>query len=324
MIDDPVEKASSSSAQPNSRDAQRHDLLAQPRQVHADHRARRTGTRRRSRGRTTASIEFGDGVGEAELGGDGAAGPAAATTRPGRPAPSGETAARRSQSRSRSTSRASACTCLASSCPNDTGWACCRCVKPGRRRVDDARSAWSSSAFCELGDQPAGERRAWSRRYSRRSVATWSLRLRPARSLPPSGAEPLEQPALERGVHVLVGAVGRNAPATHVGREVVQRPRASGRARRRSSSPARCSTRGVRPRGRRGRTAPAASRSGRDRTARPAVRPDRPANRPPHSRVGCAGSHVARRSASSRPSPTRAQPVVAGRRRSCWAGPTAR
>ena len=68
----------------------------------------------------------------------------------------------------------------------------------------------------ERGCSSSTERRrsrAWSRRNSRRSVATWSLRLRPARSLPPSGAEPLEQTALEGGVHVLVvDAVGAEVP----------------------------------------------------------------------------------------------------------------
>ena len=44
----------------------------------------------------------------------------------------------------------------------------------------------------------------------RPSVAIWSLRLRPARSLPPSsGPSVVDEPALEGAVHVLVGLVRR-------------------------------------------------------------------------------------------------------------------
>lgn len=48
--------------------------------------------------------------------------------------------------------------------------------------------------------------RAWSRRNIRPRVATWSLRDRPARSLPPSCTPaPLNKAALQRPVDVLIG-----------------------------------------------------------------------------------------------------------------------
>ena len=54
-------------------------------------------------------------------------------------------------------------------------------------------------------------------------MATWSLRLRPARSLPPSGAELLEQAALERLVHVLVGLDRRERAGGDLGRQLGER-----------------------------------------------------------------------------------------------------
>ena len=47
--------------------------------------------------------------------------------------------------------------------------------------------------------------RASRRTQSRRSIATWSLRLRPVCSFAPAGAGELGDPALDRGVDVLVG-----------------------------------------------------------------------------------------------------------------------
>ena len=85
--------------------------------------------------------------------------------------------------------------------------------------------------------------RAWSRRYSRTVVATWSLRDRPARSLPPSS----------RRAARAARAPARCARPRRRGRAGTRRPRRRPRssssagqhppARRRSSSPARASTR---------------------------------------------------------------------------------
>ena len=106
------------------------DLLAEAGQVHADHRGDEEEL-----GDEVAVADRVDGVGdrrvEAQLGGDRVRVQRRGPSRPARRRPSGDSAARRSQSASRSRSRPKACACLASSCPKDTGWACCRWVKPG-------------------------------------------------------------------------------------------------------------------------------------------------------------------------------------------------
>src|SRR6478752_3345447 len=99
------------------------------------------------------------------------------------PDPYGDTAARRSQSRIRSTSRTRACAWAARWCASSTGCACWKCVRPGIAAPGCA-CAWSTSAVCNSVTIPATAR-ALSRRNIRYSVATWSLRDRPARSLPP-------------------------------------------------------------------------------------------------------------------------------------------
>ena len=101
------------------------------------------------------------------------------------PEPYGESAATRaSQSRSRSTSRTSGQAWASRWWASSTGCACWRWVRPGM-----------TAPRCALGlvgervdeVEHAGRRRpgAWSRRNTLNSVATWSLRLRPARSRPP-------------------------------------------------------------------------------------------------------------------------------------------
>ena len=112
------------------------------------------------------------------------------------------------------------------------------------------------------GRAPARRRsRAWSRRKALNSVATWSLRERPARSRPPSsGPTSLEQQPLEGAVHVLVGRVrAQLARGVRAGRARRGPPSSPSRSSS-VSSPAACSA--GRGRGsRRGRRAPAASRS---------------------------------------------------------------
>ncbi len=99
------------------------------------------------------------------------------------PEPYGETAVRSSHCRSRSASRDSGWTWARTWWANSTGWACWRWVRPGI-----ATSGWASarpiSASWRSAIRPPMIR-AWSRRYMRKSVATWSFRDRPARSLPP-------------------------------------------------------------------------------------------------------------------------------------------
>ena len=68
-----------------------------------------------------------------------------------------------------------------------------------------ARSARSASSAT-----PGGDLRAASRRYSRRSVATWSLRLRPARSLPPRVPTRSSRPRSRAVCTSSSSTVGRN------------------------------------------------------------------------------------------------------------------
>ena len=155
------------------------------------------------------------------------------------------------------------------------------------------------------------------------SVATWSLRLRPARSLPPSGAEPLDQAALERGVHVLVGGGrARTRPmatsASSSSRPSSMPPARRRRAARRGAAPGRA------PGSRRCRTARAASRSAPTSTARRARPPGRRRTGRPTA-DGCPGAVASPgRRALVRHASGPADRQVAPAPRSCSAGPTAR
>ena len=152
--------------------------------------------------------------------------------------------------------------------------ACRGAARPGRPAPSPARRRRAATA------------RAASRRYSRRSVATWSLRLRPARSLPPSAPSRSSRPRSS--------AVCTSSSSTRRAGTRRRAPRRRGRPGRRASRPSSSSVEqpgavqhpGVRPRGRRGRTAPAASRSARSTDSAASAVAGPPANRPPHSRVG--------------------------------------
>ena len=140
-------------------------------------------------------------------------------------------------------------------------------MRPG---IGDAgcASACADEGVDDVEHQPARRPRACSRRYIRNSVATWSLRERPARSRPPSvGADALDEAALERRVHVLVGLGRREGPRVDVGLEPVEPVEHRRRARRRRAGRPRAAP-GRGPASRRGRTARAASRSGWTSTAR--------------------------------------------------------
>ena len=168
----------------------------------------------------------------------------------------------------------------------------------------------------------APTRRAASRSHIRNSVATWSLRDRPARSLPPSsGAGPLDQAALQRRVHVLVVRRRAERAGRDVGRRAWPARRASPASSSSVSSPARVQHPGVRPRAARCRRAPAASRSGWTSTARPARRPVRAANRPPHNaahRLPLAICATASRSPSYCVDGAARTGALASRRRARW------
>src|SRR5713226_3049112 len=238
MIDDPVAYASSISAQPNS--CEDHSTISSPSldRCTPSSAAAKQNSAAKSRS-LTASIELAAAESKPSTaatvsGSSGSDEPASA------PAPSGLTAARLSQSRSLPTSRQNAWTCASSWWANSTGWACCRCVIPGTG-VPDCRSAWPISAVSSSASREVISR-AWSRKYSRRSVAIWSLRLRPARSLPPSAPTRSSSPRSRAVCTSSSPAVGRKLPARHAC------PRSSSAASRRVismsvSSPALCSTR---------------------------------------------------------------------------------
>lgn len=99
------------------------------------------------------------------------------------PEPYGETAVRSSHWRSRSASRDRGWTCASTWWAKSTGWACWRCVRPGIATSGCASARPISASWRSAISPPIV--RAWSRRHMRKSVATWSFRERPARSLPP-------------------------------------------------------------------------------------------------------------------------------------------
>ena len=228
----------------------------------------------------TASIEF--GAAEAKpssaancCGSIGSEDPASA------PAPSGLTAALVSQSRSLLTSLVNACTWASSWCANSTGCACCRWVMPGAGRLPHA-SACAMSAVCSSASRDTTSR-AWSRRYRRRSVATWSLRLRPARSLPPSEPSRSSSPRSSAVCTSSSAMVGRKVPSSTAS------SRSSSAASIDSasssvSSPARCSILACAREASRSYLASRQSKCTlRDRRASASAGP--PSNRPPHNRV---------------------------------------
>ena len=95
------------------------------------------------------------------------------------------------------------------------------CSRGGTRRRRTRRPA-ASSTVC----------RSWMRRMmpfasrrtqSRRSSATWSLRLRPVWSLAPVGAGDLGDPALDRGVDVLVRGRELERALVQLGPDLIER-----------------------------------------------------------------------------------------------------
>ena len=115
-------------------------------------------------------------------------------------------------------------------------------MKPGAG-ASTCASAWLEQGLLDGRRRRAASARAWSRRYSRRSVATWSLRERPARSLPPSGAEPLEQRrARARCARPRRPASGRTPRCATSASRSSSAPSIAASSSS-SSSPARCSTR---------------------------------------------------------------------------------
>ena len=218
-------------------------------------------------------------------------------------------------------------------------------------------AAWASSAVCSSATRETMSR-TWSRRYSRRSVATWSLRLRPARSLPPSEPTRSSRPRSSAVCTSSSVAAGRNSPLRQA-RERLSRAASSRASSSSSSSPAWCSTRACARGGEQvvGREPPVeldADRQPRERLGRPGLEPASPQPRrlafllchrvplsgrcsqPPAG--GHGGAHCQltrlRRTAVREPGggqarrgsgrPVTSPPGAPASPRSCWAGPTAR
>ena len=120
---------------------------------------------------------------------------------------------RRSQSRRRSTSRSSGHTCAMSWCASSTGWACCMWVRPGIT-VRPALRDWSMSAMHRSSSWLAMTR-DWRRSHMRISAAIWSLRERPARSLPPSSSPAISsRPRSSAVASSSSSSTGANAPVS--------------------------------------------------------------------------------------------------------------
>ena len=118
------------------------------------------------------------------------------------PAPSGETSIRSMVAISRSTSRASAQPWASRWWAKSTGWARWRWVYPGRYAspasvARPCSTSWSARTSLAT---PVSRRR----HHKRRSVATWSFRLRPGVQLRADVAGQLGHPAFDGRVDVLV------------------------------------------------------------------------------------------------------------------------
>ena len=183
-----------------------------------------------------------------------------------------------------------------------------------------------TSASTTSSDQRRRLIRAWSRRYIRNRVATWSLRERPARSLPPSSAPARSiRPRSSAVCTSSSASAGRKAPDATSASQLVEAVEHRGRARRRRAARP-CAARG------RGRgpgdvvAAPAASRSGWTCSAPPGrPRGRRRTGRPTGSRA-CPGAptRVRRRRHPATPGVLTLRRAGRGRRRSWRTGPTAR
>src|SRR5919202_2993933 len=183
-------------------------------------------------------------------------------------------------------SRSRACACACRWCASSTGCACWKCVRPGIG-ASGCASACATRAPAR-SSSPRARSRARSRRYIRYSVATWSLRDRPARSRPPrSGPARSSRPRSSAVCTSSSSGTGTNAP---------EATSASSRSSAASSPsswsavsrPAACRTRACARDPARSYDASTQSKcTDADRAASAADGP--PANRPPQRLTGAAG-----------------------------------
>src|SRR5450830_446380 len=209
MMLDPVEYASSGVTKPNSLVAHRMTSSASRDRSTAIIAATNANSATMSR-LAVPSIEFSTGPAKPSSAAT-AAGSRPSEEPASAPEPYGERAARESQSTHRSTSRISGHACASRWCASSTGWACCMCVRPGIG-ASPAAAACPMNASTTSSTSPPRPR-ACSRRYMRTSVAIWSLRERPARSLPPSSPPARSMRPRSRAVWTSSSSgAGRKAP----------------------------------------------------------------------------------------------------------------
>ena len=129
---------------------------------------------------------------------------------------------RRSQSASRSTSRSRACACAARWWARSTGWACCRWVRPGIGASGWASACATSASTTSSTPSPTRRGRV-AQPHPEQGGDLVVARAPGAQLAAQLRARPLDQPALQRGVHVLV--VGRRVERAglDVGAELGQR-----------------------------------------------------------------------------------------------------
>ena len=219
MIDDPVAQASSRRAQPNSVDVQSTTSSPSRERWTPSSAAAKQNSAAKSRS-LTASIELSAARSKPSSaatasGSSGSEEPASA------PEPSGLTALRRSQSASRSTSRATAWAWASSWWAMSTGWACCRCVMPGARHVLVALGEPDQRVLQRR--QLADQRPHVVPQVQPQVGGDLVVAAAPGAELAAQGAELLQQAALERLVHVLVGLDRRERAGGDLGGELGER-----------------------------------------------------------------------------------------------------
>ena len=317
MIDDPVAQASSSRAQPNSVDVQSTTSSPSRERCTPSRAAAKQNSAAKSRS-LTASIEL-----------------SAARSKPSSAATASGSRLQRRAGQRAGAQRADRRPLVPVLQPVDVAG---DRVGVGQQLVGDehrlgvlqVRHAGRGDVLVPLGE---AEQRVLQRRQLRRpahgrgaagrAAGRWRpgrCGCGPARSLPPSGAELLEQAALERLVHVLVGLDRRERAATTSADSSVSAPTICSSSSA-VSSPARCSTRACARDDARSNGASRQSTSvDLDSAAIAGEGP--PPKRPPHSRVWDAAPPVTqcRRAAAARgPRPASTACPTAGR--SPWPGP---